>query len=137
MEKDFTSSTKIAGNKFVRSLLLACGFLLSFLALLGAILPLLPTTPFLIAAAACFYRSSPRFYNLMMNNRYFGHSLRDYKAGRGISLQVKIVSLAFLWLSSLGSVIFFIPYIWLKIVVMVMVVGVTIHIYMIRTKTGA
>ncbi len=137
MGEDFTGSPKIVRNKFVRGLLLASGFLMSFLALLGFILPLLPTTPFLIAAAACFYRSSPRFYNLMMNNRYFGQTLRDYKAGRGISLQVKISSLAFLWLSSLGSVIFFIPYLWLKIGVMVMVIGVTVHIYMIRTKKGA
>jgi hypothetical protein len=136
MGEDFTGSTKIVRNKFVRGLLLASGFLMSFLALLGFILPLLPTTPFLIAAAACFYRSSPRFYNLMMNNRYFGHTLRDYKAGKGISLRVKLVSLAFLWLSSLVSIIFFIPYLWLKMVVMVMVIGVTVHIYMIRTKKG-
>jgi uncharacterized membrane protein YbaN (DUF454 family) len=137
MAEDFSSSTKIVRNKFVRSLLLASGFLLSFLALLGAILPLVPTTPFLIAAAACFYRSSPRFYNLMMNNRYFGQTLLDYKAGKGISLKVKIVSLAFLWISSLGSIVFFIPFLWLKIAITVMVIGVTVHIYMIRTKTDA
>jgi uncharacterized protein len=126
----------IIQNKFLRSLVLGCGFLFTFLAILGAILPLLPTTPFLIVAAACFHRSSPRFYLMIMSNRYFGHYLRDYKLGKGIPPGVKIVAVTFLWFSSLISVFCFIPFLWLKVLVMTMVLGVTIHIYLIRTKKG-
>jgi uncharacterized protein len=121
-------------NKFIRILLLGCGFLFTFLAILGALLPILPTTPFLIVAAACFYRSSEKFYRMIMYNRYFGHYLRDYKSGMGIPLRVKIAALLFLWISTLVSVFIFIPYLWLKILVITIAAGVTVHLYMIRTK---
>ena len=125
---------RVAKNKIIRNVLIACGFFFTFLAILGAILPLLPTTPFLVAAAACFYRSSARFYNMIMNNPYFGHYLRDYKAGKGIPLRVKILSMGFLWASTLVSLIFFIPYLWLKILVSGITLAVSLHIYLIRTK---
>ena len=120
-------------NKFLRKLLFLLGLLFTLLAFLGALLPLLPTTPFLIAAAACFHKSSPKFYNLIMNNRYFGKYLRDYQEGKGINVRVKIVALLFLWISSLISVIFFIPFLWLKILVVTIMLAVSLHIYLIRT----
>jgi hypothetical protein len=134
VEKKNTGIPKIISNKFLRILLLVCGFLFTFFAILGAILPLLPTTPFLIVAAACFYRSSERFYNLLMYNRYFGHYLRDYTSGKGIPLRVKIAALLFLWISTLVSVFIFIPYLWLKVLVITIAAGVTTHLYLIRTK---
>ena len=121
-------------NRPVRILLLVCGFLFTFLAFLGALLPLLPTTPFLIVAAACFFRSSVRFYNWIMFNRLFGHYLQDYQSGRGIAVHVKITALAFMWISTLVSIFVFVPWLWLKIVLLVISTAVTIHVLMIRTK---
>jgi uncharacterized membrane protein YbaN (DUF454 family) len=69
-----------------------------------------------------------------MNNRYFGKYLRDYKEGKGINVRVKIVALLFLWISSLISVIFFIPFLWLKILVVTIMLAVSLHIYLIRTS---
>ncbi len=137
MEEEKVRIPKIVRNRFLRVLLLTGGFLFTFLAILGAILPLVPTTPFLIAAAACFYRSSDRFYRMIMNNRYFGHYLRDYQSGKGIPLRVKVVSLGFMWLSTLISVIFFIPFLWLQILVITFSAGVTVHIVKIRTKKAS
>jgi len=134
VEKNYVETPSVIQNRILRTLVLLCGFLFTFLAFLGAILPLLPTTPFLIVAAACFHKSSPRFYRMIMNNKYFGHYLRDYKAGKGIPPQVKMVALVFLWLTSLVSIILFIPFFWLKIGIIVMAIGVTIHICLIRTK---
>lgn len=125
---------QIVKNRPLRLLLLVLGFIMAFLAMLGALLPLLPTTPFLIASAACFYRSSERFYNLIMFNRYFGHYLRDYQAGKGIPLRVKITSMSFLWASTLISVIFFITATWLMILVIAFSTAITVHVFMIRTK---
>jgi uncharacterized membrane protein YbaN (DUF454 family) len=134
MKPDPDGSIKVTGNKFIRSLLIIGGFLFSFLGILGAVLPLLPTTPFLLVAAACFYRSSPRFYNLLMNNRYFGGYLRDYREGRGVHWRVKSAAIGLLWLSAMVSIVFFVPFLWLKILVLAMVTAATVHISLIKTK---
>ena len=134
MENENAEKPGIINNKFIRILLLVCGFLFTFLAFLGAILPLLPTTPFLIVAAACFVRSSERFYRMIMYNRIFGHYLRDYRSGKGIPFQVKITALLFLWSSTLLSVFLFIPFLWLEILVISINAGVTVHLFMIKTK---
>ena len=127
---------KVIKNRPLRLLLMACGFLFLFLAFLGAILPVVPTTPFLLVAAACFYRSSEKFYNFIMNNKHFGKYLRDYKSGAGIPLNIKIVTLSSLWISTLVSIYFFIPYSWLKILVFIINIIITIHIYRFKTKKG-
>lgn len=134
MEKQQDFNPPLVRNRFIRSLLLVAGWIFTFLAFLGAILPLVPTTPFLVVAAASFYRSSPRFYNMIMNNRWFGHYLQDYKNGRGIPLMVKVTALSFMWLSTLVSVLFFIPFLWLKILVIGFSTAVTVHLYFIKTK---
>lgn len=134
MEQEQEIKPRIIKNRPLRLVLLVLGFIMAFLAMLGALLPLLPTTPFLIASAACFYRSSEKFYNLIMFNPYFGHYLRDYKAGKGIPMHVKILSMSFLWTSTLVSVIFFITAIWLQVLVIAFTTAVTVHVFMIRTK---
>jgi uncharacterized membrane protein YbaN (DUF454 family) len=56
---------------------------------LGVVLPGLPTTPFVVLAAACFARSSPRLLAWLLDHRLFGPLIRDFRAGRGVSLRVK------------------------------------------------
>ena len=69
------------------------------LAILGVFLPLLPTTPFLLLASACFARGSTRLHKWLLNNRVFGSYLRNYEQGRGIPLRGKVTALAMLWAS--------------------------------------
>ncbi len=78
-------------------LLMLCGLLCVMLGLLGAVLPLLPTTPFLLVAAACFERSSPRLQRWLFSNRLFGDALRRYRNGEGMPRRSKIVLLVMLW----------------------------------------
>ena len=59
----------------------------------GIVVPGLPTTPFLLLAAACFARSSPRLYRWLLENRHFGPLIRDYRAGRGVSARVKATAM--------------------------------------------
>lgn len=118
----------------IRVICLCAGWLFTVLAFLGVFLPLLPTTPFLLGAAACFYRSSDRFYHWIMDNKYFGHYLRNYKAGKGIPLRIKILALAFTWSSTLFSAIFIVPWLWLKIFLIAISVAVTIHLSVIKTS---
>ncbi len=131
---EFRNNPKVIKNPVVRTVIFIFGWVFVFLALLGAILPLIPTTPFLLAAAASFYRSSDRFYHWIMTNKLFGHYLQDYKAGRGIPIRVKIMALSFSWLSTIVSIIFFIPWLWLKILVFALTSAITIHLLMIKTR---
>jgi uncharacterized membrane protein YbaN (DUF454 family) len=77
----------------LRVLLLAAGFLFVGLATLGVFLPLLPTTPFLLLAAACFAKSSHRFYAMLLGNRIFGPLIRDWRDHRAIPLRAKLMAI--------------------------------------------
>jgi uncharacterized protein len=91
----------------LRAVLLVLGFLCVGLATLGVFLPLLPTTPFLLLAAACFAKSSHRFYRLLLGNRIFGPLIRDWREHRAIPLRAKVLAIAAMALG-MGSTAFFV-----------------------------
>jgi uncharacterized membrane protein YbaN (DUF454 family) len=98
------------------------------LGVLGIFLPLLPTTPFLLLASACFARGSTRMHNWLQTNRIFGKYLRDYENGKGIPLRGKVWILIFMWSSMSYSI-------WrlhdrpaLQILVVAIGTGVTIYL---------
>jgi len=134
MAIDGNNSNGVVKNRFVRILLLMAGWFFVSLAIAGAVLPLVPTTPFLLIAAACFYRSSSRFYQWLMNNKLFGKYIRDYKEKKGVPLNVKLVALIFLWASILVSAFILAPILWLQILLITIAVAVTVHIALIKTK---
>jgi uncharacterized membrane protein YbaN (DUF454 family) len=70
-------------------LLIILGWFFLTLGAVGAILPVLPTTPFLIVALALFSKSSPRFHQMLLNNRWFGPTLRQWEQTRTVSRQTK------------------------------------------------
>lgn len=108
------------------------GSLAVILALLGVFLPLLPTTPFLLLASACFVRSSDRMHRWLLNNRVFGEYLRNFESGRGIPLRAKLVAIALLWLS-MGWSIWLVKPVLLKL--MLAAIGISVTIYLARFKT--
>ena len=79
------------------------GALALALGILGIFLPLLPTTPFVLLAAACFMRSSARLHAWLSNHRWFGLYLQRYQRGEGIPRRVRNFGLLMLWGSSLAS----------------------------------
>ncbi len=117
----------------MRLTLIVCGTICAALGIIGIFVPLLPTTPFLLLAAACYGRSSERFYNWLLNNRVFGRYVRGYLEKRGISLKVKGITLVLLWATIILSAIFATDALWLRILLITIAVGVTIHILWIRT----
>jgi hypothetical protein len=70
--------------------LLTSGLFFVALAIMGAILPILPTTPFLILALACFTNSSPRYHQMLLNNRWFGGTLQQWQENHTINRTAKI-----------------------------------------------
>ncbi len=101
----------------LRWLLLGAGFLFLGLGVVGVILPLLPTTPFVLVAAACFSRSSPRFYNWLLSNRVFGPTIHEWRAHRSIPLHAKVMAVTLITLVGGSSILFVLDPLWAKLVV--------------------
>lgn len=117
----------------VRFGLVVAGNIFVGLGILGIFLPLLPATPFFLLAAACFAKSSPKFYDWLINNRWFGSYLKNYRDNKGIPKKVKIVSILILWIVILGTILFAVEAILIKIILLIIALGVTIHISRIGT----
>lgn len=83
----------------VRYLLMAVGVVFLALALVGAVLPVMPTVPFLLVSAACFMRSSKRMHEWMLAHPLFGDDLGHYQAGRGVPARTKLLALVTVWTS--------------------------------------
>ncbi len=100
---------------------------------LGIVFPILPTTPWLLLAAYCFARSSERMHTWLLENRLFGRHLRNYLEGRGVPLGVKIYSMTALWLTIGVAIYFFVPILWVDILLLTIGVLVSVHILTLRT----
>ena len=120
-------------NRFIKFLLISAGTISIFLGFIGIFLPILPTTPFLLLAAALYSKSSDKFYNWLIHNRLFGSFIRNYREGKGITLQAKFISLTSLWLVLGSTIIYAIENIYLKILLLLIAIGVTIHLLLIPT----
>ena len=104
------------------------------LGVVGMILPVLPTTPFLLLAAVCYAHSSPRFYHWLLNNRWFGEYIRNYREGNGMPLRQKIITIGLLWLTIGLSVVYAVSLWWVRLILLGIAVGVTTHLVSIKTS---
>jgi len=117
-----------------RRLLIGAGTLSTGLGIIGVFIPILPTTPFLLLAAACYIRSSERFYQWLINNRIFGAYVRNYIEGRGMPVRMKIFTILLLWLTIGFSITFGVQNIVIRIVLICLAIGVTAHIGLIKKR---
>lgn len=124
---------KKAQNIWVKRLLIFLGFLTLILGVIGIFLPLLPTTPFLLLSAYLFSKSSDKFYNLLLTNKYIGKYVTDFRAGNGITMKTKISSLVAMWLAVGFSVFWLLDVTAVKIVMTV--VGLSVTYYLLSLKT--
>jgi uncharacterized membrane protein YbaN (DUF454 family) len=102
------------------------------LGVLGIFLPLLPATPFLLLASACYLRGSERLHGWLMSNRVLGTYIKNIQQRRGIPLRAKIVTITILWLSLLFS-IYRIDILLLQL--MLCFIGITSSAFIFRIKT--
>ncbi len=100
---------------------------------IGLFLPILPTTPFLLLSAACYYKGSERMHRWLLSNRIFGNYIRNYREGRGISKTAKIVTLLLLWTTICLSAFCFVSNYTLQIVLFAIAIAVTAHIATLPT----
>ncbi|MCK4404246.1 MAG: YbaN family protein [candidate division Zixibacteria bacterium] len=117
----------------MRGILITAGTLFVGLGVLGIFIPLLPTTPFLLLAAACYAKSSKRFYHWLLTNKWFGNYIKNYREKKGVPLKVKLSSISLLWITILFSAVFVVDTLLFRIILILIAIGVTIHILSIRT----
>lgn len=120
-------------QSLTRGILISAGTFFVGVGIIGVFLPLLPTTPFLLLAAACYAKSSDRFYNWLLGNRWFGNYIKNYREGRGISLKAKIYSISLLVLTIGYSVVFVVHNFIGKTILVLIATGVALHIYSTQT----
>lgn len=120
-------------DSFKRRILIVIGTIALGLGILGIFLPVLPTTPFLLLAALCYMRGSRRLYEALLRNRFFGSYIRNYLEGRGMSRKMKIWTLSFLWVTIICTALLATDNLLIRIILAVVLIGVTIHILLIKT----
>jgi hypothetical protein len=121
--------------KLKKYFLIVAGIFSVVLGVAGIFLPLLPTTPFFLLAAACFFRSSQSLYAWLINHKLFGKRIQYYRVYKAISLGSKLLSLILLWLTIGYSAFFVVKMLWLKIILFLIGTGVTMHLLSFRTLT--
>ena len=133
---DYSSQMTIAANPALRTVYRVLGLFFLGLGTLGYLLPGLPGTVFILIAGYFFAQSSPRFYNWLMNHRVFGRWIRDFRAGKGVPLWVKVWATSMIVLSSATSIVLvFLPRGQFLITAAVVLVGAYGVYYLLKLPT--
>ena len=103
--QDYSHETDVHPSRTVRVALVVAGTGFVGLGILGAFLPVLPTTPFMLLAAACYARASTRFYNSLLNNLFFGPTIREWRRHRSIPYRTKWAAIALMAITMTASIV--------------------------------
>jgi uncharacterized membrane protein YbaN (DUF454 family) len=114
-------------------MLVVCGILLLTLGAVGIVIPVLPTTPFVLLAAACFSASSSKAYKMLLHSRFFGPYIEHYRNGGGITKAAKARGIIVLWVL-LGISAVFVVKLWVYVLLGAVGAGVTLHLLLIKTR---
>lgn len=96
---------------------------------LGVIIPLLPTTPFLLLSLACFVKSNKKLYLFILNNKYLAPYVADYMSGNGIPKKAKQRAILLIWITIGFSVVFIIKATILRVMLLVIASIVSLYIW--------
>jgi uncharacterized membrane protein YbaN (DUF454 family) len=121
-------------SRWVRAFFLAAGTVALALGLIGIFLPLLPTTPFVLLAAACYARGSRRFYDWLLAQRTFGPIIHEWQHHRSIPYKTKITAIVLMSLTLGVSIVFFVQPLWLKALLALMGVGLAVWMYRMPSR---
>jgi uncharacterized membrane protein YbaN (DUF454 family) len=134
LDRPPSAPAPVAASPLLRILLFCSGILSTALGVLGIFLPLLPTVPLLLLAAACFARSSPRCYTWLLDHPRLGPMVNDYLDGNGIPLRAKVWAILLLWTSISLSMLLLAPILPVKLTFFVVAIGVTVYLLRLPTR---
>jgi uncharacterized membrane protein YbaN (DUF454 family) len=127
------SQINLTSNKALRVILIAIGWISVALGVIGIFLPVMPTTVFLLIAAACFAKSSEKFYVWLLTNKYLGKFVLNYREKRGMTIKSKVIALTTLTIVLGYSIFFAVDPVWLKALLAIIFLGVSTYIISLKT----
>jgi hypothetical protein len=101
--------------------------------IVGIIVPILPTTPFLLLATSFYARGSKKFYHWLLNNRILGAYIRHYIDGKGMPLKIKLFTIALLWIAISSTIAFTVDDLVVRLILVLVAIGVSVHIALIKS----
>ncbi len=120
-------------GKLKRKILFFAGTIFLGLGFIGIILPILPTTPFLLLSAGCYYKSSEHMHQWLLNHRIFGKYIKNYMEGKGIPAKTKILAIIVLWITISVTILLVLPL--LVVQAILLVIAASVSIYIVRLPT--
>ena len=126
-------SPKLVKSDLLRWLLIGCGWLAIAGGIVGIFLPLMPTVPLLLLAAACFARSSERFHTWLVEHDHLGPLIRDYLKNGAIPVRAKRMAIGMIWISFPASAFLFVQALWLRVLLIAIATGVTLYLLSLPT----
>jgi len=118
-------------SRFLRTLWTVAGTLSLVLGVIGIFLPLLPSTPFFLLSAACYFKGSKRMHEWLLSNKWLGDYIKSYREGRGVPLKIKAASVSALWITIGYSAIYVVNNLVVRVILVFIAVGVTTHIVLL------
>jgi hypothetical protein len=112
---------------------MGAGFFFVALGIIGVFLPVMPSIPFFIIASVCFSKSSEKFHNLLLNNKWVGPHIKRYHENNGVEVKTKILLIIFQWICLLGTSMLFIHNLYARILMVVIAIGATVYILSLKT----
>lgn len=129
---DYGHEARVLRNPVLRGAFIALGWICVASGAVGVVLPGWPTTIWIILATYFFARSSPRFYNWVMNHRVFGPLIRDWRDGKGMTARAKTVAVTTIVLTISVSITL-IPVTWVRL--LLLFIMLTLCAYLLRLPT--
>ena len=117
----------------MKHILTVLGLISLGLGILGIFLPVLPTTPLLLLAAALFLRSNRKLYDWLLNHPKLGPYIRNFMEYKAIPLKVKVIAVSMVWLTLLNCAIFVAEHWLLRLFFIALAAAITIHILSYKT----
>lgn len=117
----------------LKSVYIGIGTLSLSIGIIGIVVPLLPTTPFLLLSAACYAKGSTRLYHWFINVKWIGKHIENYHEGKGVTIRMKLFTILFLWCSISISMMLTWPNLIIQITLIIIATAVTYHIISLKT----
>jgi hypothetical protein len=132
--QDYSADVRKHDSLTVRLLLAGAGTCCVVLGVIGIFTPVLPTTPFLLLAAACYARASTRFYNWLLNNRVLGPSILEWRRHRSLPYRTKLIAIATMAATFTVSIVFFVRPAWLQLALAAFGAGLAAWLWRIPSR---